>query len=93
MASFLKLDLADEDNLVVTPLQAETIEQAIEKAYQEALADDRLCPCHGYTQAECLSKRDDSIQWSPGDGADYTILLVVPDTEEGRAKIDNWLKD
>ncbi len=92
MANFLKLDLADEDNMVVSTVQAESIEQAIEQALQEAMVDDRLSPCHGRTLTECLSKDDTSVQWSPGDGGQHTIVVVVPDTDEGRAEIDTWLE-
>lgn len=91
MASFLKLDMTDDDNFFVKKVKAVIAEQIIDEAYREILADDRLCPCHGFEPEECVIKDHNSVQWAPGDGSRSTVILVVPDTPEGLAEVQAWL--
>jgi hypothetical protein len=91
MANFLKLDLADEDNPVQTTVQAETLDALLDAEAGEYRQDDRLSPCHGYRTAECVSHDHNSVQWTPGDGGQYTIAVYAPDTPEGREEIQSWL--
>lgn len=91
MARFLKLDMTDDDNFFVKKVEAATVEQVIDEAYGEILADDRLCPCYGFKLEECITKDHNSVQWAPGDGSRSTVILVVPDTPEGLAEVQAWL--
>lgn len=90
---FLKLDLADEDDAKTTTIEATDLPTLIQSEHRKYLDDDRLSPCHGTTVAEALGHDDDSIQWSPGDGGQYTIAVYAPDTEDGRKTIEEWLEE
>jgi len=92
MKTFLKLDRADDEMPVITEVHAETLQNALKNALEECMRDDRLDPCsqHG-SRSECLRTDDDSVQWSPGDGCDYTIIVIAEATPEGMAKLESYL--
>lgn len=87
---FVKLDLADEDNPVQTVIEAKSLDALLDAEAAEYREDDRLSPCCGLRTAECVSRDDDSIQWAPGDGGQYTIAVYAPDTPEGREEIQSF---
>tara|TARA_R110000868_G_scaffold47769_8_gene156250 strand:+ start:605 stop:883 length:279 start_codon:yes stop_codon:yes gene_type:complete len=91
MQTFLKLDLCDEDDPITTQVQAESLDALLDAEAEQYRADDRLSPCHGHRTAECVSRDDNSIQWAPGDGGQYTIAIYAQDTLEGRQEIDSRL--
>ena len=91
MKKFLKLDFGDSDNLVQTTLEAESLDALLDAEAEQYRKDDRLSPCGGFRTAECVSRDEDSIQWEPGDGGQYTIARYAPDTPEGREEIESWL--
>lgn len=90
---FLKLDLCDEDDKVQTIVEAESMDALLDAEAAEYREDDRLSPCYGLRTAECVSRDNNSIQWSPGDGGQYTIAVYAPDTPEGREEIQSWLEE
>ncbi len=91
MKTFLKADLADEDNPVTSTIQAESLEALLEAEVREFEQDDRLSPVYGLQTAECLSHDENSVQWAPGDGGQYTIAVYAEDTPEGREEINSWV--
>ena len=91
MATFLKLNLCNDES-IVTVVEAETLQHAVQAAFEEALANDQLEACHGTTRAQALSHDANSVQWAPGDGGQYTLFLLAPNTPEGQATIDEWIE-
>jgi len=90
---FLKLDRCDEDEPIQSVVEAESLDALLDAEAESYRNDDRLEPCYGLMREECVSKGVDSIQWSPGDGGEYTIAVYAPCTPEGSAELFSWIEE
>lgn len=85
--TFLKLDLSfDEDEPVITKIEALDLETLLRLELKEFLNDDDLIPNHGMKRSDCLKIENDSILWSI-DGEQHTLAIYGPDNDDTRAKL------
>lgn len=76
MQKFMKTDYVDEDEEIVTTIEANSLQEALENTLKELLTDDRLCPCYGVKIEDTLSIVHESIEFAPGDGGGYSIVTI-----------------
>jgi len=84
MAEFLKLDLVDEGESILTTVEAKDLKSLIRNELKKYKADDRLESCLEGSRSKQFSTTDNSIKWLPGDGSWPTIAVYGPDTAETR---------
>jgi hypothetical protein len=84
MAEFLKLDLVDEEESIITTIEAKDLKSLIKSELNIYKADDRHESCLEGSRAKQFSTSGNSIKWLPGDGSWPTIAAYGPDTAETR---------
>jgi hypothetical protein len=87
---FLKLELLDEDEPVVTTVEEENLHCLLQAELKEYRDDDRLEPCYGVPKT--LHVDEDSVQWTPGNGGQYTVARYFLDSPAGREELEAELK-
>lgn len=88
---FLKLDLLDEDQAIITKVEGANIHMLLINERKLLKDDDRLEPCHGHRKKIEIS--GNTIQWIPGDGGSYTVAMYFDDTQGGRNRLQQELAD
>jgi hypothetical protein len=84
MPEFLKLDLVDSEESVLTTVEAKDLKSLIRTELKRYKTDDRLESCLEGSRAKQFSTTDNSIKWLPGDGSWPTIAVYGPNTAETR---------
>ena len=82
MAEFLKLDLVDEEESIITTIEAKDLESLLKSELKKYIADDRLESCCEGQRAKELSISGNSIQWLPGDGS-WPIIATYIESPPG----------
>jgi hypothetical protein len=84
MAEFLKLDLVDEEESIITTIEAKDLESLLKSELKRFKADDRLESCLEGSRSKQFSTSGNTIKWLPGDGSWPTIAVYGPNTDETR---------
>ena len=82
MAEFLKLDLVDTEESIISTIEAKDLKSLIKSELKKYKVDDRLESCLEGPRAKQFSTSGNSIKWLPGDGSWPTIAVYGPATDE-----------
>lgn len=84
MHMYLKLDIVDENDPIITHVMAKDLNTLLKSELKRYKNDDRLELCEGQRNRQ-LSVHSNSIKWKPGDGSWPTIAVFGPANEETEA--------
>jgi hypothetical protein len=77
MAEFLKLDLVDTEESIISTIEAKDLKSLIKSELKRYKVDDRLESCLEGPRAKQFSTSGNSIKWLPGDGSWPTIAVYL----------------